>query len=448
MLRRIVPTIIVSGLLGSGPALGCVRSPFEPPPICQRFWQDDAVALVEVTDIQERGYNRQVTLRIVDAYRGKPPADLSIKDQRTDCGVTFPSKGRYLTWLSRTKSGEWQAYGDRADRVPDELKYAQSMKNPPQTGRIYGTLDKPRRNLFISAPNLPQRLPDRTEAVVVAENDQGRFSAKVGPELSFDFPALLSGKYKVHVEGLPEKLAVDSQEIEVHGGGCNELTLFSASSASISGRVVSTGSLPHFGQVFLVDLASAENRRGRFARWVLTDGNTGTFEFKHVAPGKYVLGFELGHSPTLGVPYASRYFPSGTDESKATLFEVTAGQEIKDVEFNLGSEVARRHVLVRVTWEDESPAVNATAYLRDAHDPDSSVADEQTPTDSNGKATLEGFVDTDYDVDANAVCKGRLASKQIKKKIIPASSTDAFVELTVKGRKCSLVLKRYALEIE
>jgi len=216
----------------------------------------------------------------------------------------------------------------------------------------------------------------------------------------------------------------------------------------ISGRVVFTGTLPHVGQVFLVDLASAGDRRGRFARWVLTDGSTGAFEFKHVAPGKYVLGFELGHSPTLGVPYASRYLPSGTDESKATVFEVTAGQEIKDVEFNPGSEVGRKHVHVRVTWEDGSPAVNGTAYLRDAHNPDSSVADEQTPTDSNGKAILEGFVDTGYDVDANAVCKGRSASKQIKKKIIPASSADAFVELTVKGRKCSLVVERYALEIE
>ena len=448
MLGRIVSAIVVSGLLGSVPALGCVRSPFEPPPICQRFWEGEAVALVEVTDIQEHRYNRQVTLRVLDAYRGKPPAELSIKDQRTDCGVNFGSKGRYLTWLSRTKSGEWQAYGDRADRVTDELKYAQSMKNPPNTGRIYGTLDKPRRNLLISAPNLPSALPDRTEAVVVAENDQGRFSAKVGRELSFDFPALLPGKYKVHVAGLPKESAVDSQEVEVHGGGCNELTLFSASSGSISGRVVSAGTLPHFGQVFLVDLASAGDRRGRFARWVLTDGNTGAFEFKHVAPGKYVLGFELGHSPTLGVPYTSRYLPSGTDESKATVFEVTAGQEIKDVEFNLGSEVARRHVLVQVTWEEGSPAVNATAYLRDAHNPYSSVANEQTPTDSNGKATLEGFVDTDYDVDANAVCKGRSGSNQIEKKIIPAGPQDAFVELTVKGRKCLLVAKRYALEIE
>jgi hypothetical protein len=198
----------------------------------------------------------------------------------------------------------------------------------------------------------------------------------------------------------------------------------------------------------MVDLASAKNTRGRFAPGVLTDSHTGAFEFKHVSPGEYVLGFELGHSPTLGVPYASRNLPSGTAESKATVFELTASQEIKEVEFDLGNEVARRHVHVRVTWEDGSPAVNATAYLRNAHDPYSSVANEQTPTDSNGKATLEGFEDTDYDVDANAVCKGRSASKQIKKAIIPANSADAFVEWTVKGRKCSLLVERYALEIE
>jgi len=448
MLGRIMSTIVVSSLLGSAPALGCVRSPFEPPPVCQRFWQDDAVALVEVTGIQEHGYNRQVTLRILDAYRGKSPAELSIKDQRTDCGVTFPSKGRYLTWLSRTKSGEWQAYGDRADRVPDELKYAQSMKNPPQTGRIYGTLDKPRRNLFISAPNLSQRLPDRTEAVVVAENDQGRFSAKIGPELSFDFPALLPGKYKVHVEGLLKELAVDSQEVEVYGGGCNELTLFSASSAGISGYVVGDGKQPRFAQVFLIPASEASATKISHSIWVMTKGDSDAFAFKHVAPGKYILAFELGHSPTLDVPYASRFFPEGVDPQKAAVIEVHPTEKLEGLKFDVGSEVQRRNVRVRVTWSDGSPAANATAYLRDAHNPYSSVANEQTPTNANGEAILEGFVDTDYDVDANAVCKGRSSSNQIEKKIIPSGPADAVVELMVKGRKCSLVVERYALETE
>jgi hypothetical protein len=448
MLGRMVSTIVVSGLLGSGPALGCVRSPFEPRPICQRFWQDDSVALVEVTGIQERGYNRQVTFRIVDAYRGKPPAELSIKDQRTDCGVTFPSKGEYLAWLSRTKSGEWQAYGDRADRVPDELKYAQSMKNPPQTGRIYGTLDKPRRNLFISAPNLPQHLPDRSGAIVVAENEQGRFAANVGPDLSFDFPSLLPGKYKVHVEGLPKELAVDSQEVEVHGGSCSELALFSASSAGIGGYVVGGGKQARFAQVFLIPASQASATKISHSIWVMTNGDSDAFAFKHVAPGKYILAFELGHSPILDVPYASGFFPEGLDSQKAAVIKVHPTEKIEGLKFDIGSEVQRRHVRVRVMWSDGSLAVNATAYLRDAHNPYSSVADEQTPTNANGEAILEGFVDTDYDVDANAICKGHSSSNQIEKKIIPSGPTDAFVELTVKGRKCPLVKERYALETE
>jgi hypothetical protein len=438
--------IMASALLSARVAFGCEPSPFAAPPICERFWEEDAVALVDVQDITISGQTRRVTLRVVDVYRGSPPAELTIKDTITSCGAKFGRKARYLAWFSKTKNGKWTAYGELAEKVTDDLRFAQSMKNPHVTGRIYGTLDKPRHSLFVPDPIRPPELPDRNGVTLVAVSESSRYTAAVSRDLTFDFPALAPAKYEIHVEGLPENSDVDSRNIEVHGGGCNELILFSKSSASVSGRIVVAGELPHFGLVFLVDLASTENPR--FSPWVVTNPETGAFEFKHVNPGKYVLGFELGHSPTLDAPYASRYFPEGTEEGKATVLEVHAGQEIKGIEFNLGEEVARRHVRVRVSWTDGSPAETATAYLRDAHDPYSSVAEKQTPTDANGEAILEGFVNTDYDVTANAVCKGRSISNKVETKVISASPKDAFVKLTTKGRKCSLVNWRPSEEDE
>jgi hypothetical protein len=316
------------------------------------------------------------------------------------------------------------------------------MKNPPSTGRIYGTLDKPRLSRFTFVSNPTPRLPDRKGVVLVAEDGLGRFTAAVGADLKFDFPSLPPGKYQVRVEGLPTVLAVDAREVEVHGGSCNELALFTESSASIGGYVVGAGKLPQLAQIFLVSANNIHDLKRSSPPWVMTDAETGAFLFKHVVPGKYVLGFELGHSPTLDVPYASRFFPEGLNGQKATLIELHSGEQIKDLKFDVGKEVARRRVRVRVTWADGSPAANATAYLRDAHNPYSSVADKQTPTDAKGEAILEGFVDTDYDVDANAVCKGRSISNQIEKKIIPASPAEAFVELIIKGRKCPLVIEQ------
>jgi len=171
----------------------------------------------------------------------------------------------------------------------------------------------------------------------------------------------------------------------------------------------------------------------------MTKGSDNAFEFKQVEPGKYIIGFEIGHSPTINVPYDSRYYPEGKDPARAAEVEVHKGEKIENLKFNIGNEVPRRLVRVRVSWADGSPAENATAYLRDAHNPYSSVAGKQTPTDSKGEAVLEGFINTDYDVDANAVCKGRSSSNKIQKRIIPASSTDAFVTLTVRGPKCSLI---------
>jgi hypothetical protein len=127
----------------------------------------------------------------------------------------------------------------------------------------------------------------------------------------------------------------------------------------------------------------------------------------------------------------------------AKIFEVKEGQQINDIKFDLGHEVPRRLVRVRVTWGDGSPVHRATAYLRDAHNPNSSVVNEQTETDANGEALLEGFIDTDYDVDANAVCEGTAASRDIEKKVISAAISEAFVELRVPERKCTLKGNRY-----
>ncbi len=448
MLGRMGSVIAVSAFLSARVALGCQASPFEPPPICERFWEEDAVALVDVQNIELYGHSRRVTIRVVDVYRGSPPAELTMRDPITTCGAKFGRKARYLAWFSKTKSGKWTAYGDLAEKLTDDLRYAQFMKNPPNTGRIYGSLDKPRRSRFMAVSKEPEHGPNRTGTVVVAENEKARFSAVVGTDLSFDFPTLPPGKYKIRVEGLPSNLTVDSEEVEVHAGGCNELALFSASSAGIAGRLVAAGRMPRFAQVFLISTATLGKSVPPSLPWVMTDASAGVFQFKHVEPGKYVLGLEIGHSPTLDVPYASRYYPEGQEVTKATVIEVHAGEQIGNIEFNVGSEVARRRVRVRVTWEDGTPAQNATTYLRDAHNPYSTVADKQTATDANGEAVLEGFVDTDYDVDANGTCKGRSVSNGIKKKVLPASAADAFVRLTIPGRKCALIVEPHSREDE
>ncbi|HYH00949.1 MAG TPA: carboxypeptidase-like regulatory domain-containing protein [Terriglobales bacterium] len=454
MSKAINGLCIIALILIISPAVAfcCSPSPFPPPPICERFWEGDAVALVEVTNISETKTHerRRVTLRVLDVFRGDPPLEITIKDPFTSCGVNFGQKGQYLAWLFREKD-TWKAYGDRAGRwgakeiVNDDLRFAQAMKHPPETARIYGTLDQPRSMVFVTEPAATP-IPSRAGAVVVTKGASGTFQGTVNAEGRFEIPSVPPGKYTVSVLGLPTNLSAESEEFEVHAGGCKELFLFSASSARLKGRVFGAGKLPHFPTMHLVPLnpAKATHRDD----WVLAEADTGEFEFKHVEPGKYVLGFHLKKSPTLDVPYASRYYPDAKDITSAEVFEIREGQQVNNIEFNVGSEVPRRRVHVRVTWPDGTPAPKATAYLRDAHNSYSSVADEQTETDSNGEAVLEGFIDTDYDVDANANCARTLDSRDVKLKVIPASSADAYVELRVAGPKCVLVGNRYLQELE
>jgi hypothetical protein len=452
-MHKVIASIIASAIIATpATALACSLSPFPPPPMCERFWNGDAVALIEVTDIHESNTNhRRVTLRVLDIFRGDPPLELTIKDPWTSCGVTFGQKGQYLAWLFH-ENDSWTAFGDRAGRWGDkdltseDLRYAQSMKHPPSTGRIFGTLDKPPQMLF-GQKNSNEPLPIRAGAVVVATGSSGTFQAAISPALNFELPGLAPGKYSVTVFGLRPELSVLPEEVEVHAGGCKQLYLSSGSSSEVKGRVYGRGRVPQTAWIHLIPTTQPPVAHSREMK-VFADSETGVFEFKHVDPGSYVLGFELGHSPTLDNPYAARYYPEAKDAASAKIIEVKAGQQIENLEFDLGTEVPRRLVHVRVTWSDGSPVHKATAYLRDAHNPYSSVAEEQTETDENGEVILEGFIDTDYDVDANAVCKGTAATRDIKKKVIPATPSNTSVQLHVIGKKCVLVGNGYIDELK
>jgi len=452
MLKPVVFVIAVAVILYPTDTFGCSLSPLPLPPICERFWEGDAVALVEVIDIHEsKTNNRRVTLRVLDVFRGNPPLELTIKDPWTSCGVAFGHKAQYLAWLTRDRD-TWTAYGDRAaaeggnSQVAEDLRYAQEMKHAPATARVFGTVDRsPALRFGTTSHEMPT--PNRTGAIIVATGDGGTYQAAVNSDSKFELAELVPGKYMISVLGLPRGLSVIPEEVTVVGGACKQMYLFSGSSAEISGRVFGSGKKPETAQVKLIPVGAHGGDRSRENK-VFVDTDSGNFEFKHVEPGQYVLGFELEHSPSLGIPYASRYYLDAKDLASAKVVEVKENQKITDIEFDLGREVPRRLVHVKVTWPDGSPVYKATAYLRDAHNPYSSVADEQTETDDHGEATLEGFIDTDYDVDANAVCRGNAATRDVKKKIIPAGTSEAFVNLRVPGRKCVLVGNKYLEELE
>jgi len=182
--------LVPAFLMSSSTALGCVVSPVTPPPICQRFWEEDAVALVSVQKIEKRAQDRFVTLQASEIYRGAPPNELVMKDPVTDCGPNFGHTGLYLAWFYHSKSGKWKAYGEPVEASEEDLRYAQSMKNPPKVGHIYGTLDKQRRPPFMPILKNPDPGQNRAGTTVVAESENGLFRADVGSDLSFDFPRL------------------------------------------------------------------------------------------------------------------------------------------------------------------------------------------------------------------------------------------------------------------
>jgi hypothetical protein len=228
--------LIIGVSLMISDALGCSVGGTGLRPMCERFWNHEAVALVDVIAIEKRPplNRRYVTLRTVEVFRGLPPSEITFPDPESTCGVNFETTGRQLVWLIQER-GKWRAFGDQDyENKAFDLAFARSMtKHPPATAYIFGTAGRPNHKWTVMG-GPPAMLSPLEGALVVADRSGTRYEARVDKAGNFKLPDLPPGTYRVNVERLPSNIEGDPEEIELHGGACRELHLRPDTSGEIS----------------------------------------------------------------------------------------------------------------------------------------------------------------------------------------------------------------------
>jgi hypothetical protein len=451
--------ILASAVLATSSALvfGCELAPGPVPPICERFWEGDAVALANVASIQKTGYKRLVTLRIAEVFRGDPPTEVIFEDPETDCGVSFESLGTELVWLYKEKD-KWKAYIDRrADRAAD-LAFARSMKNPPSVARVFGSVGRANPKMIVMGgpPSMVEPLPG---VLVAATGPSGHYEIAVDQNGNFELSSLSPGQYNITVEGLAPNLDDEPVSVVLSGGQCKEIHFRPDTSGEISGRLLPDGKTPSPAWVVLFAAHDAPKRadsdeHGHEVARLFADDETGKFVFRHVRPGRYVVAFQPGDPPDMDVPYWPRFYRSAQDRKNAETIEIAEGQKITDLEFPIGDKVARRKVFVRAIWQDGTVAENVHLQLRNSKN-SSNLTHQDVYTDSKGEGVLEAFLSISYQLESHATCEEMWQiplnlpfpvrpshqAREVKDVVIPASAANGHVSVIVKGPKCTLIPK-------
>ena len=172
---RLVTLMALGTLLSSsGFACSCLRIG----PACEATWlQADAVFVGRVywTDwrpTKDHGIStvhRIVTVKTLEPFVGNVPGWVSVETGSGggDCGYEFGLGGKYLIYAHREKDGSLTtSICTRTQKVSDaaaDLAYLRTIKNLPDTGRLYGTVNQ---YTFDPKANLP------TEETIAGPIDQ------------------------------------------------------------------------------------------------------------------------------------------------------------------------------------------------------------------------------------------------------------------------------------
>jgi Tissue inhibitor of metalloproteinase. len=320
-----------------------------------------------------------------------------------DCGYWFIRGQSYLVY----------AYGESAnklythictrtrplDKAEEDLAFLRNLPRKGTGARIFGTVAAAVKDADSEGWRTMQPLPGIT---VKIEGKRRTFDAMTDAAGNYEVAGLEPGKYKVYAV-LPDyyhKSEEARREIEINDRGCAEQDFMAHNDSRISGRVMEPEGrrLPKV-MVELIPVEASDK-----VSWTRTDNTyadeQGAFELSEVAPGRYLLGINIGRSPDAETPYARTFYPGVTDRSQATVIEIGLGQKFEDMDIQLPMKLVERTVSGQVVWPDGSPAVKVDINLEDINHPGWCVNGCEVETDNNGRFTLRGFEGYTYKLQA------------------------------------------------
>ena len=366
MIRGLLTTLVLCAAVLSwpAPAEGCRC--IEPGLPCDAAWQADAVFVGHVVSIST-GAGRQVEFAVVEPFRGLQLPQVAVETGSAgNCAYPFEIGQSYLVYARRTPEGQLTASICSRTRplrdATEDLAYARSLAtmvagDPARlTGRV-GLWEYPR------AAGTLKPVP----RVVVTATGGGRtFSTTADDRGEFELTGLPLGKYDVMAHPR-DGYAGAKRTVEIHDPrGCGTTQLYVQYDGRVIGRVVDSRGVSVAGLRIELVLPADVDRPGG-GEWVSArTAADGTFEFRLVAPDRYLLGFNsirsLDDRRQLTRPRA--FYPSVVQPADASVVAVAAGERVRLKDFVVPDAINLVMVTGVVVDEAGRPVQGAVVALR------------------------------------------------------------------------------------
>ena len=324
-----------------------------------------------------------------------------------DCGYWFKRGERYIVYAyGDAKKGYGTNICTRTRPVAqaaEDLSYLRQLPPKGTGGRLYGIVAKPSYDKEADGTERkPEGLPGIT---VTAKNGRGKkLTAVTDAEGNYEFNALEPGEYEVQAD-LPDYYYRDQysvRELHINDRGCGIEHFAAVVDGRVSGRVVDAeGKAVKRLEVGLVSADVEEVYRPFRERGTAYTDDEGRFEIERMPPGRYLLGVNLGNSPSSEHPYPRTYYPGVPGRNEAAVIEIGLGQKQSVRELRLPPRIVERRVQGVVIWPDGTPAAGADVHMTHINRPGFTV-NGWPKADAQGRFTLTGLDGQTYFVHAHA----------------------------------------------
>jgi hypothetical protein len=382
-------------------------------PPCEAFGASTAVFIGRVIEGSEKVEIKQnsdasvinvagnVRLEVLETFKGKLATEVTLSvasNINTSCGPYALTQGQiYLIYAYEDSAGLSTGVCTRTTILTSANEDLQFLRNLPAEGsggRLIG-------RIWVSKSD-PSITPLDGVTVLIQNGESQPFKVITDKEGKFELTGLKAGKYKVELI-FPKFYESERsrQEITITDRGCTSIGFEAKLNGRVTGRAFDVNKRPATMMLILESINS--QTRGMSIAGFSDKSRDGQFEITGIAPGKYILYYELQAEDSQN---RQKYFyPGVRKQEEATVITVNLGQKLEGFDFQIPPEFVAQSVEGVASWSDGSPAAKVDIMLLCPKNPQSGgnvleFAPEYATTDEQGRFNLQGFKGISYWIEA------------------------------------------------
>ena len=301
--------------------------------------------------------------RVDERFAGPDQAEIDIFSggDDGDCGYRFQNGKQYVvfthegtdTHLYATICDGTRPIGDAAALIPQ----LRAMRDHQRVASVFGVLrraDPP----FLAPPDDPDDPIPVVSLKLRSKLD--RFQANSDRNGVYTFYDVHAGTYNFTANLPPgteltqKAQAAPLSAFEIPDGACYEYDVYALPTGRIRGNVLGPNGKPL--PIASLELYRVGSYRDSHPGYWGFQGATGTFEFDHVGPGKYVLVYNRSNRHDPNSPFERAFYPGVTSIDKAKPIVLKDGQDLEKVRFKVTKGYPSRLLRVHVKFTGPRPA--------------------------------------------------------------------------------------------